>query len=62
MDSKFCSNDVFIELGNHLLGKYFGVYIFILMKNLDILKIHDIPWVQEKSKPAVVFFGCWNLK
>ena len=46
IDSKFCSHDVFIELGHHLLNKYFGVNIFTLMKSIDILKLHDIPWVQ----------------
>ena len=57
MESKFFNNDVFIELGYHLLNKYFGVNIFTLMKRFDILKLYDIPWVQEKSRPVVVFFG-----
>ena len=35
---------------------------FTLMKSLYILKLNDIPWVQEKSKPVVVFCWCWNLK
>ena len=57
MDRKFCSHDVIIELGHHLLNKYFGVNMFTLMKILDICKLHDIPWVQEKSESVVVF--CW---
>ena len=62
MDSKLFSHDVFVELGHHVLDNYFGVHIFTLMKSLDILKLHDIPCVQEKSKKLVVFFWCWNLK
>ena len=62
MESKFCSHDVFIELGHHLLDKYFGVHMFTPMKIIDILKLHDIPWVREKSEPVVVFFWRWNLK
>ena len=38
------------------MNKYFGVTIFTLMKSLDILKRHDILWVQEKSEPVVVIF------
>ena len=62
MDTKFYSHDVLIELGNHHLKKYFGVNIFTLMKRIDIRKLHDIPWVQEKSEPVVVFCWCCNLK
>ena len=62
MDRKLCSHDVFIELGNHLMNKYFGVNMFTLMKIIDIRKLHDITWVQEKSKTVVVFFWSWNLK
>ena len=62
MDSKFCSYDLFIELGRHLLNNYFGVNIFTLMKIIDILKLHDTPWVQEKREPVVVFCWCWYLK
>ena len=40
----------------------FGVHIFTMMKSLDILKSHDIPWVQEKSEPVAVFCWCWNFK
>ena len=54
---KFCSYDVFIELGHRLLYKCFGVHIFTLMKIIDILKLHEIPWVQENSEPVVVFCG-----
>ena len=61
MDSKFCSHDVFIELGHHLLNTCFGVHIFTLLKSLDIRKLHDIPWVQEKSKLVVVFCWFFNL-
>ena len=32
------------------------------MKILDVLKLHDIWWVQENSEPVVVFFWCWNVK
>ena len=59
---KFCIHDVFIELGNHLLNKYFGVNMFTLIERLDIPKLHDITWVQEKNKPVVVFCWCFNLK
>ena len=62
MDSKSCSHGVFIELGHHTLNKYFGVNMFTLMKRLDIRKLHDITWVQEKSEPVVLFCWCWNLK
>ena len=61
MDNNFCSHDVFIELGHHLLNKYVGVNMFTLMKRLDVRKLHDITWVQEKSEPVVVFCWCWNL-
>ena len=43
--SKFCSHDIIIELGHHLLENCFGVHIFTLMKIHDILEIHDILWV-----------------
>ena len=59
---QFCRHDVIIELGHHLMNNYFGVNIFTLMKSLDILKLDDIPWVQENSEPLVVFCWCWNLK
>ena len=55
IDSKFCSHDVIIELGHHFLDNYFGVQILTLMNILDILDFHEILWVQEKSKPVVVF-------
>ena len=61
MDNNFCSHDVFIELGHHPLNKYVGVNIFPLMKILDIRKLHDITWVQEKREAVVVFCWCWNL-
>ena len=62
MESKLCSHDVFIELGHHLLEKFFGFHILTMMKIIDIPKLHDIPWVQEKSEPVVLFFWCCNLK
>ena len=62
MDSKFCIHGVFIELGYHLLEKYFGFHIFTLMESLDILKLHDIMWVQENTKPVKVFLWRWILK
>ena len=61
MDSKFCSHNLFIELGHNLMNKYFGVNMFTLMKRLDVCKLHDITWVQEKSEPVVVFCWRWNL-
>ena len=62
IERKFCIHDVIIELGHHLMGKFIGVHIFTLMKILDIHELHDIPWIQEKIKPVVVFFCCWNVK
>ena len=46
MNIKFCSHDLFIETGHHLLDKCFGVHIFTLMKSIDILNLQGIPWVQ----------------
>ena len=62
IERKFCIHDVIIELGNHLMNKYFGVNMFTLMKRRDIRNLHDITWVQEKSEPVVVFCWCFNLK
>ena len=62
ISSKFCSHDVIIELGHHMLENCFGVHIFSLMKSLDILQLHEILWPQENIEPVVVFSWCWNVK